>query len=63
MGMVQEQGQRSGQVQHALQEGQQQQQPLNPQPNQEQGRRLDQTMSLQQSLPLRQCRGFSAFQP
>jgi hypothetical protein len=50
MGMAQEQGQRSGQVQHALQEGQQQQQPLNPQQSQEQGQRLDQTTSLQQSL-------------
>ncbi|RSE63540.1 hypothetical protein EGT81_04355 [Alcaligenes faecalis] len=47
MGMAQEQGQRSGQVQHALQEGQQQQQPLNPQQSQEPGQRLDQTMSLQ----------------
>lgn len=50
MGMAQEQGQRSGQVQHALQEGQQQQQPLNPQQSQEQGQRLDQTTSMQQSL-------------
>lgn len=50
MGMAQEQGQRSGQAQHELQEGQQPQQPLNPQQSQEQGQRLDQTISLQQSL-------------
>lgn len=53
MGMAQEQGQRSGQAQHELLEGQpqqQQQQQLNPQQSQEQGQRLDQMTSLQQSL-------------
>lgn len=47
MGMAQEQGQRSGQAQHELQEGQQQ---LNSQQSQEQGQHLEQTTSLQQSL-------------
>ncbi|ASC89199.1 hypothetical protein CDA61_01865 [Alcaligenes faecalis] len=50
MGMGQEQGQRSGRGEHAWQDGQQQQQPLNPQQNQEPGQRLGQTMSLKQSL-------------
>ncbi|WP_194273386.1 aromatic-ring-hydroxylating dioxygenase subunit beta [Alcaligenes faecalis] len=45
--MEQEQGQRNGQVQHELQEGQQQ---LNSQQSQEQGQHLEQTTSLQQSL-------------
>lgn len=48
MGIAHEQGPRIGQVQ-AAQQGQQQQQ-VHPQQSQEQGRRLDQTANLQQSL-------------